>query len=148
MKLPTALINDFFNHISALGSKEITILIPIFFFLINENLLATKIIIGIIIIYVIGIPIRLLYKKERPYKKPRNNVYEIMEANSFPSMHAARSTLLIIILIQYFQYEIKISLFFLVLYVLNLIARLYKKRHYVIDIICGIILGIIPFIFL
>jgi membrane-associated phospholipid phosphatase len=141
-------IANLLNHISALGSKEITTLIPIFFYLINQKQLAIKIFIGLIIVYTIGIIIRLIYNKERPKQKPRNNLLQKIDANSFPSMHSTRSTYILLILLQYFQYEIKISIFLSIIYITILYARIHKKQHDYIDLIGGIILGIIPFIFL
>jgi membrane-associated phospholipid phosphatase len=137
-------IANLLNHISALGSKEITTLIPIFFYLINQKQLAIKIFIGLIIVYTIG----LIYNKERPKQKPRNNLLQKIDANSFPSMHSTRITYILLILLQYFQYEIKISIFLSIIYITILYARIHKKRHDYIDIVGGIILGIIPFIFL
>jgi membrane-associated phospholipid phosphatase len=136
------------NHLSALGSKEITLLIPIFFYLINQKQLSIRIFIGLIIIYAVGIIIRLTYNKERPKQKPRNSLLQKIDANSFPSMHGARSTFIVLLLLQYFQYEIKISIFLFIIYITILYARIHKKRHDYIDLIGGIILGIIPYIFL
>ena len=141
-------ISNLLNHISALGSKEITLLIPIFFFLIDEKILAYKIFLGLIIIYSIGIIIRLTYNKERPKHKPRNNILQKIDANSFPSMHSSRSTFLLIILIQYFEYQIKIIAFFYIIYITILYARIHKKRHDFIDLVGGIFLGILPFFFI
>lgn len=143
-----SIIKNYLNHISALGSKEVTILIPIFFFLIDEINLAIKLLLGLIIIYIIGIIIRLIYFKERPNKKPRNNLIQKIDANSFPSMHSSRSTFLILMLIQYFNFEIKITLFFSIIYITILYARIHKKRHDYKDLLGGFILGILPFIFL
>jgi membrane-associated phospholipid phosphatase len=142
-------IKNLLNHFSALGSKEITTLIPIFFYLIDEKILATKIFIGLIILYIIGITIRLTYHKPRPQKKNnRENLFQVIEDNSFPSMHSTRSTFILLILLQYFNFEIKISLFFLIIYITILYARIHKKRHDYKDLIAGIILGTIPFIIL
>jgi membrane-associated phospholipid phosphatase len=141
-------VANLLTHISALGSKEITLLIPIFFYLINQKQLAVKVFLGLIIIYTIGMIIRLTYNKERPKQKPRNNLLQKIEANSFPSMHATRSTFILLILLQYFQYEIKISIFLSIIYITILYARIHKKRHDYIDLIGGIILGLVPFIFL
>ncbi len=136
------------NHISALGSKEVTLLIPIFFFLNDQINLAIKIFSGLVIVYIIGIIIRLIYFKERPNKKPRNNILQKIDANSFPSMHSSRSTFITICLIQYFNFEIKIILFFSIIYITILYARIHKKRHDYKDLLGGIFLGILPFIFL
>jgi membrane-associated phospholipid phosphatase len=142
-------ISNLLNHFSALGSKEITTLIPIFFYLIDEKILATKIFLGLIILYSIGIIIRLTFNKQRPQKRNnRENLFQIIEDNSFPSMHSTRSTFILLMILQYFNFEIKISLFFSLIYITILYARIHKKRHDYIDLIAGIILGTIPYLIL
>ena len=142
-------VKNLLNHFSALGSKEITTLIPIFFYLVDEKIIATKIFIGLIILYIIGIIIRLTYNKQRPQKRNnRENAFQIIEDNSFPSMHSTRSTFILLMICQYFNFEIKISLFFSLIYITILYARIHKKRHDYVDLIAGVILGTIPFLIL
>ena len=149
MKTINSLTNNFLNHISALGSKEVTTLIPIFFFLIDNTQLAIKLFSGLIIIYIIGITIRLTYHKQRPQKRNnRENIFQIIEDNSFPSMHSSRSTYIIICLIQHLQYKIELIIFFSIIYITILYGRIHKKRHDYTDLIAGIILGLIPFLIL
>jgi len=139
-------ILNFFNHFSALGSKEIFIFYIIIFFLLDLKQLSLKLLIGMILIYLIAIPIRYLYFKERPTKKQYKNILEKIDASSFPSMHSARTTFLLMTLTKFLNFEIKITIFLTLTWAIILYARIYKKKHDYKDIIGGIILGLIPYL--
>lgn len=139
---------DYLNHLSALGSKEITFIYILFLITIEETQLAFQIFLALTLIYIIGIPIRIFYKKERPKQKPRHNLFETIEANSFPSMHAARSTSISLLLIKHFAYNPYLITLLIIILTSIFSARIQKKRHDLTDIIGGIILGIISTLFL
>ncbi len=134
--------NDFFKQISSLGSYQAYISYSVLILLtgfINEFVF---LIIGLILMYIIAIPIRYFYVKDRPKAKPRNNLIEKISASSFPSLHSTRTIFLLLFLINFFEKEFAISLFLCLIALLILYSRIYRKKHDVADIIGGIVLGI------
>jgi membrane-associated phospholipid phosphatase len=92
---------------------------------------------GAILIYVVAFLIRLFYFKNRPKKMKYRGFIEKIDASSFPSVHAARITLLFV----FFKDLILISLSFMIL-VMVLSSRIYLKKHYFSDLLGGIFLGL------
>ena len=67
---------------------------------------------------------------------------EKIDASSFPSIHAARITLLFVFFVKFFFKDlILISLSFMIL-VMVLSSRIYLKKHYFSDLLGGIFLGL------
>jgi len=99
-------------------------------------------IVGAIIIYFITIFIRLFYFKNRPKKIKYKGFVEKIDASSFPSVHAARITLLFVFFVKFFFKDlILISLSFMIL-LMVLSSRIYLKKHYFNDVVGGIFLGL------
>lgn len=63
--------------------------------------------------------------------------------NAFPSMHISLITITFLSL--FFYWNKKYSLILLPLYLLTAISTVYIKQHYVIDVIAGILLGVLIF---
>jgi membrane-associated phospholipid phosphatase len=96
-----------------------------------------------VLIHFFSISIRLFYFRNRPKKMKYRDIITKLDASSFPSVHSARVT--------------SIALFFLILYDLGLLinsliilitfsvyySRFALKKHFISDIIGGIIVGIL-----
>ncbi len=84
--------------------------------------------------------IKFFYHKERPVPFPRNYFYQKINANSFPSIHTARASVLAtcaILLYPSFMLMVSGTIFvWLVGY-----SRIFLKKHYLVDVICGAFLG-------
>jgi len=139
-------LNNYLKHISALGSIEVYLFLILIFYALNLTQIAFHLTIGVVIIYGVTIPIRLLFFKERPKKKKYKNWFEKIPAGSFPSTHATRSTLLILLILTYLKFEIKMSVILSVIYVSILYSRIYNKRHDAKDVVGGMVLGLFTFI--
>lgn len=100
---------------------------------------------GLIIMYAITLIIRLFYFKQRPERRIYKNLIEKIDASSFPSIHVARITFIFIILI-----FLSINIFLVgissILTLLAFYSRIYLKKHDIIDVIAGVMLGIFAFI--
>jgi len=97
---------------------------------------------GIAFLY-ISIPIlKYLPKRERPTQSLDDKLAsEIgLRSYSFPSGHAATSTYAFIILTKFYP---EYWYWFLLLAILVIFSRLYLLKHYLSDVIAGILLGII-----
>jgi len=98
---------------------------------------------ALLIIYFITLIIRILYFKQRPQKIVYKSFIEKMDASSFPSIHAARTTFIFIFLIFFVKTVFLLKISFFILMILIFYSRVYLKKHDLADIIGGIILGII-----
>ena len=75
--------------------------------------------------------------------KIKSSLIEKIDSSSFPSMHAARATVLS--LFAYFNLQFNLFIFILILSLIILYSRIYLKKHYFRDILAGILIGILSF---
>ena len=62
--------------------------------------------------------------------------------NLFPSLHISMSLLSFLIL---FKFKRNLALYLSIFYVLSIISTLFVKQHYVLDVVTGLILGLIVY---
>ncbi len=134
--------------------KDTTILGGTFFYLLTTLFLyftqkqtAIKLIVALITTYIIISFIRIIYFKDRPKKKKYNNIIEKIDASSFPSMHATRIIILALALINIYKNNIILTTIITITIIVG-ISRIYLKKHYIIDVIAGYILGLIIYLIL
>ena len=139
---------NFFKHLGALGSYEVYLLFSFFFILLEEYYIAFFLFFGFFLLYLIAVPIRLLFFKERPIPIEYKNIFGKIKASSFPSMHSSRFTFLILVLLYYFNFNFSFFLFFGFLWFIVLYSRIFNKKHTFVDLIGGIFLAFIIFIFI
>lgn len=100
---------------------------------------------GLLAIFVIGHFIKVVIFRERPRRETFSNMFEKMESGSFPSMHVARSTFAYSFLFAYLSFPYTFIPFALVLIVG--VSRVYLKKHYIVDTLFGLLLGLAMFYF-
>ena len=90
---------------------------------------------------IVSIFIKYFYFKERPLKKEKTNLIERLDAASFPSTHSMRifSLMFWIVLLG----DMKLTIYSTIIVFLVSYSRIYLKKHYLIDVIFGIILSFI-----
>ncbi len=140
MKQPT---EGFIRDISALGGMPLYALagfVFLFFSLVHFFILFF----GFMIAFLLTVLIRAVYFKERPKKQSITNIFERIDASSFPSLHTARASLLFFTLAHFINNYI-ISIFFVLAILSVASARILLKKHDIIDVIGGFILGIVVF---
>ncbi len=103
---------------------------------------ALPLLLALLFIELVCIFIKLLYRKDRPNPQSRQGLFNKIDANSFPSVHSARIALLSLTMIIYYP-SISVIISSLILAVLVGYSRIYLKRHYVIDVLGGFLIGII-----
>ncbi len=136
------MLNEQIQAISSLGTFAGCMIIIVILILLNQFNLALTFFLSIAaIMFVCGIS-KFFFFKQRPDKQKFNSWLEKIDASSFPSAHAARAMSLLVILGLYFK-----SLYwwiFLGILTLSIgLSRIWLKRHRVIDIIAGFILGFV-----
>ena len=135
-------IKEVTQDAAGLGGLAIYVLVTIIFFLLGNAKVTAELIIALALLYIIIAGIRAVFFKKRPDKQKYKGLLTKIDASSFPSMHSARSLTLAAILATVFtQNTIRILLIIAVLGVAY--TRIRLKRHYTVDVICGLILGAI-----
>lgn len=130
------------RHVSALASYEVYFIFLLLALSLGAIHLAGSLLFAAILLYGFGIPLRLFIHSPRPQQESLDSLLKSINMNSFPSFHMARGTVLGLLVSITFQ-----SVWFLALWFLILMAvgsgRVSTKRHYVIDLVGGVLLGII-----
>ncbi len=134
----------FFRDLTALGGTVFYLLVLISTLLLDEKTVALKLIGGFLFSFLVVVLIRLFYFKNRPQKEKYHTFPERIEASSFPSWHTARALFLALLFGSVGQ-SVGIALFLIVLAVLVMYSRIFLKKHDGIDVLGGIVLGIITF---
>ncbi len=138
--MPGKLFKEVIKAVSAFGTLPFYLFLSIFVLLLGETKLFIWLFVGLIFSYIIMVPIRLLYYKERPRKESYKNILEKIDASSFPSSHSLKITL-IFCLASFYYASIYVAGLFFLLYFFVLFSRYYLKKHYLIDIAIGSLIG-------
>lgn len=107
----------------------------------GDFLMFSKLVVSLVAVTLIIIFFRLSYRKTRPDMKKRayRTIYETADNSSFPSIHAARATMLSVAIFSKFPLMLPVVAFLLLAVCAS---RIYFKRHDMIDITAGIVLGL------
>ena len=133
---------QYIYELTSFGGTILYFLVSLFFLVLENYTIFFNLLVGIILIYTSVIIIKIFYFKDRPKKYKYGNFVEKIDASSFPSVHAARITLLSVILMNYFN-NIMISAILAALIILVACSRIMLKKHDIKDVGAGIILGIV-----
>jgi len=132
----------FFRDITSFGGLTFYVIVLGLFFLQDNLLRSYQLMIGLILIYVIAITIRMCYFKYRPSMQKYATFVQKLDASSFPSVHAARGTLIALVLLNVMQnWTAGIILGLLALG--NAYSRVYLKEHDYVDVLGGMAVGLI-----
>lgn len=97
---------------------------------------------SLVLSYIIAVTIRVIYFKDRPSKEKYNNILEKIDASSFPSIHAMRSSIVFALFTLYFN-DVFLAVMFFITSLMISISRYKIKKHYWLDIIIGYLIGLI-----
>ena len=136
--------NDLVRDISALGSLFFYIFLMVLFLLLKNYSLFSKLLFGLLIIYIVTIPFRTFLFRERPKKIKHDSYIEKLDAASFPSLHASRTAFMAAMLMKFFNNYI-ISILLVLIGLSIAYSRIYLKKHDLKDVIAGIIFGILAY---
>ena len=108
---------------------------------INYNI-AVKLIAILIVTEIVCGFIKLIYQKDRPTPMKNKTIFQKYYANSFPSIHTARISALLIGFGSF--YTNKLLILILTLITINVAySRIYLRKHYLIDVFAGFAIGAI-----
>lgn len=133
-------VRDHFWWAMTLFGTPLFYLFLIFMFFEMDRPFAFKFLTILIIVEVICWLIKIVYKKDRPTPQSRTSFIESIDANSFPSIHAARISAIAIALFFFYGgllfFSIGICLMLGVAY-----SRIFLKKHDVLDVAAGVFIG-------
>ncbi len=134
------LLKTIMRDLTALGGTPFYLLLTLTILFIDQRIFI-DLIFGFIVTLVIVVGIRTFYFKSRPNKQKYNNFIEKIDASSFPSWHSARIIFLVFALTSFLHLRIIFGLIAVgVMY-----SRIYLKKHDSVDILGGVILGLVTF---
>lgn len=141
MSLKKSFLNEFFSEVTLFGLPAFYLLVVLVLFKFNM-VFAPKLFWALIFVEIFCIFIKIIYKKERPIPQPRNDIFNKIDASSFPSVHSARISLLATVIYLYNR-DLATLIVGLVLTILVGYSRIYLRRHYFVDVLCGVLLGLL-----
>jgi undecaprenyl-diphosphatase len=141
------LIKEAIEDASAFGALPFYLFLIFLFFILGEIQLGLWLLVGFILSFAVIIIIKLFYFKERPKKKEYKNIFEKIEASSFPSLHSWR-IIMILIFLSYYYKSIYLGLLLGVICVIVIFSRKYLMKHYWVDIIFGALFGLLMSLFI
>ena len=124
------------SDLTSFGGLPLYLFAILIFFLIGNFGMASQLILGLVLAYVILFIVRTFYFKKRPKKQKYENWLEKIDSSSFPSAHAIRATVLGI-LIANFLSDIFVSLVIILVVFLSGYIRVKLKQHDWIDVVAG-----------
>jgi len=141
-KLITAVESSIFKQITDLGGLIFYGLVIMSFLILGEWAMFWNLTVSIILMMVLAVGIKYFYFKERPKKQRKNNLLERLDASSFPSIHAMRVFSLAFWLSIFFNNPI-FTVYLSITALIILYSRIYLKKHYLGDVVWGIIFSTI-----
>lgn len=134
------LIESFIDSFSFFGALPFYLFFSFFILFLGNLKLFIWLILGISFSYLFIMIIRLIYYKERPKIVEHKNILERIIASSFPSFHSCAITILSFLVCFYYKSTNLIVLFVIISF-LVFFNRYHLRKHYLLDIIVGILLG-------
>ena len=131
-----------FKDISSFGGLPLYFFVSLLFLALGFKEIFYRLVIALFLLYIVFFVVRSIYFKERPKKLKYKNWLEKIDANSFPSAHALRATVLGLIMISFFS---SVYVNFLILFIIFLegFMRVKLKQHFWSDVIFGWIFGVL-----
>lgn len=134
-------LDEFFRDVTALGGFAASLLIILLFM--NSPLLL-PLIAGSVLTAGGVILIRMFYFKNRPKKETHTHLLERIDASAFPSLHTARIVFLAYLFSSHFA-KPPLMILFTITAALVSYSRIYLRKHDWIDVIGGVVLGILTY---
>ncbi|MBI2076601.1 MAG: phosphatase PAP2 family protein [Candidatus Aenigmarchaeota archaeon] len=135
MKVVNYYFNALMENVSALGSIFTHLLLLAVAFILNDAVFS-PLLKGLILIYVIIMPIKIILFRNRPKKMKYKQLWEKFEASSFPSVHSARAIFLALVLSFRFS-NAALSVLAALVSAMVVYSRIHMKKHYWGDVIGG-----------
>lgn len=134
-------LHDWFRDFTSLANPLLLLFVP-FTILANYNIKAFYCIaIALLINEIIGSLIKIIFPKTRPNGQTYKGIMQKIDAGSFPSLHSSRISIVYLSLFSLTENSIMQVLFLLVVAIVML-SRVQLKKHFWIDVIGGLAMGV------
>lgn len=135
---------DFFSFLGSIFVYLVILLISFF----HNILLFKKLFFGLFFILFTIISFRLIFYKPRPIPKKYDNIFEKIQASSFPSGHVLIISLIIFLILEFYDFNFYIQFLLFLFIFFTGFSRYYKKKHYIEDLVFGFVFSLVIFLFL
>lgn len=133
---------EWMRDFTSLASPLILIFVPFIF--LGPGKVFYTLLIALAINELLGSIIKIVFPKKRPTGQEYSNTMEKIDAGSFPSLHAARITLVYLTLFMNATLPIMKVLFILIILIVCF-SRVKLKKHFWTDVAGGLVMGSIIF---
>ncbi len=130
------------QDVKGLGGLPLFIVAILVAFVLGEFALSYQLAVGLVLAYALTAVIRALYFRQRPVRQKFQTWWQKIDASSFPSLHSMRASVLATLLALYFN-NLLLSVLFIACAVVVASSRVLLKRHFVRDVVAGLLLGIV-----
>lgn len=128
------------RDLTSLGTVGFHALLLLFLLLFGQYALFAKILAGELLVYIIAVIFKLGMFRERPKKMQHAGVLQKIEAGSFPSVHTARIFLVAVFGMAVFH-NLPAAVLAAIVALTVAYSRIYLKKHYLVDVVAGAIIG-------
>src|SRR3989344_993617 len=136
------MLKEKIQDMSAFGGDPVYVLFMLIAFLGGVKKEFLILLVGLALAYAITFAIRMFWWQERPDKEKYKNIWEKFDSGSFPSVHAMRATILALTLAMFYKTALAYAGFAVVVLAVCF-ARVWLKRHRLIDVAVGVPLGVL-----
>jgi len=143
--------NSFFSYkfkewardITSLANPLILVFVPFIF--LGASKAFYLLLLVLLVNEVLASVIKIAFPKKRPDGQTYHTLLEKIDAGSFPSLHASRTSLVYLTLFSNTD-NIAMQVVFLLVIVLVILSRILLKKHFWIDVLGGFIIGLLIFL--
>ena len=125
---------------TSFGGLVLYAIFGLVFYFAGYKEMVLRMFIGLMLMYLFISPLRLIFFTKRPVPEKHANLLEKIDAGSFPSMHATRTTFLAMQLSIFFK-DVYLTVLFFLIVTITCYSRIHLRRHHPRDIYVGVILG-------
>jgi len=135
-------LNDWMRDFTSLANPLILLFVP--FAVLGPSKIFCVLLVALLVNEITGSIIKIVFPKKRPTGQSYKNVLEKIDAGSFPSLHTSRITVVYLTLFATTPL-VGLKTGFIIVILLVSISRIYLKKHYPIDVLGGLICGVLIF---
>ncbi len=130
--------DDWSRDFTSLANPLILLFVPFIFLGAGEAFYT--LLLALVINEALGSIIKIIFPKKRPDGQSYNNLLEKIDAGSFPSLHAARISLVYLTMFAHTD-NLVMKILFLTIIAIVMVSRIHLKKHFWIDVIAGGVMG-------
>lgn len=143
MKAFSYYLNSVMKDVTCFGGVTFYAVLLVFSYFYDMRVFWT-LLVGGVLMYAVNVPLKLVFYKDRPKKIEYKAMWEKFEASSFPSVHSARAVFLALV---FWTLPVPFILraFVVLIALLVMASRVWLKKHFLSDVIAGIVSGLVVF---